>query len=1138
MEESSSNPTAVSSSSLLQLYRRDRRKLLEFLLAASGSIRASVGDAEVISDDVDVDRLSVDSVIDCVKAGGKVDLSEPKYYGRSDFPLMMSSRLADSYFLVSNPNQAGSPPRRAPPPFKVDKAPCSASQSSSHQGFSSSGSTSAVKNFVNKKEGFNIHLDTIPIEVPVIGLPFLRSGLSDDDLREVAYEVLLASIVNSGTDIQPAEDQTKDKASKFLVRLKSKKERLHLGSQPHGKHLGLINTVRVQMQISEGLDGSIRKRLMYHSRTSSRQLSIPQIIVELLSGISRSDFFNEKSYVQWKNRKANVLKEIFCFSSDHMVSESSEIKNSISKIVSDNSWDVVKTPNEQSALSAIIKWDLNLSSKPGKFGMIGETYYWAACYHINLRIYIRLLSAVFDILDDAQILEEVEEILQLIRVTWPVLGITEKIHSALYGWVLFLQFIETDQPEMLENAILEFRKVLTAEDGDGKEMLYINSLLCSKGFNNVDLKLNLVHAILFSIGIWCNEKMLDYHLHFSQNPLNFSTIMKLASTAGLLTINNSFELEIPNGKCSDEGAYRKVKLYVERSIMSAFERAEKAADYEFKARKAHPLVILAKEVKLIAETEFKVFSPVLSQWYSAAGAVSALHLHQLYDEKLKPFLKDVSCLTEDVRSVLHVANMLECQLAALYCSVAEEIRLHHPFEENMYFYQIEVVCKPIVLDWMITQHVRIMEWTARALELETWEPLSSQQKQASSIVEVFRILEETVDQMFKMNLPLDITHLQALISVIFHSLDEYIRKIVDQLVDKNHLRPVIPPLTRYEESIIPMTKKKLVECDVMAPGMRKKLDNLTISKLCNRLNTLQYLQKQLIILEANLKESWSLAQTSTDKQCRNDMDEAQPNSKDSTQALFAVTFDSIKEAASYAISKICDFTGARAIFWDLRDTFLCRLYHGTVEDARLETFLARFDTILHQVCSLLDDTLRDRVVMNIFQAAMEGFLFILLDGGPSRAFSISDVALMQQDLLLLKDFFVADGEGLPRSLVELEAESVVDVLSLFSLQTESVVQMLMAASENISTRVDSPTNGHVYVNDAHTLIRVLCHKKDKEANKFLKKQYQLPSSSEYDDSLLEEPGRSFHWSEKGQYSFISVKKKLQKATSDIRYAGW
>jgi hypothetical protein len=31
--------------------------------------------------------------------------------------------------------------------------------------------------------------------------------------------------------------------------------------------------------------------------------------------------------------------------------------------------------------------------------------------------------------------------------------------------------------------------------------------------------------------------------------------------------------------------------------------------------------------------------------------------------------------------------------------------------------------------------------------------------------------------------------------------------------------------------------------------------------------------------------------------------------------------------------------------------------------------------------------------------------------------------------------------------------------------------------------------------DAHTLVRVLCHKKDREASKFLKQQYELPMSS-------------------------------------------
>lgn len=40
---------------------------------------------------------------------------------------------------------------------------------------------------------------------------------------------------------------------------------------------------------------------------------------------------------------------------------------------------------------------------------------------------------------------------------------------------------------------------------------------------------------------------------------------------------------------------------------------------------------------------------------------------------------------------------------------------------------------------------------------------------------------QTVDQFFEMSLLLDITHLQALLSIIFHCLDAYLVKVVSQL---------------------------------------------------------------------------------------------------------------------------------------------------------------------------------------------------------------------------------------------------------------------------------------------------------------------------------------------------------------------
>jgi hypothetical protein len=183
------------------------------------------------------------------------------------------------------------------------------------------------------------------------------------------------------------------------------------------------------------------------------------------------------------------------------------------------------------------------------------------------------------------------------------------------------------------------------------------------------------------------------------------------------------------------------------------------------------------------------------------------------------------------------------------------------------------------------------------------------------------------------------------------------------------------------------------------------------------------------------------------------------------------------------------------------------------------------------------------VVLSICRSALEAYVRVLLDGGPTRAFSDSDITLMEEDLSILKEFFIADGEGLPRSLVEQEAKQAKEILDLYSLESDMLIQMLMTASELINMGVSSEQRR---LEDAQTLVRVLCHKKDRNASKFLKRQYELPMSTEYEDVTLNLPAlseivrsTSTHWSTASQNSFSSIKKKIQEATSEIRNnSGW
>ncbi|XP_010055606.2 protein unc-13 homolog isoform X2 [Eucalyptus grandis] len=1133
---------------LLHRYRRDRRKLMEFLLSSAGLDCSSLAGA-------DFDALSADYVVQRLQSGGSIDMAAAteKYFEESRYPIMIHSPSRNSYFLVSNPELAGSPPRRMPPQADVAHSPDHASMSLGETDTLIVGDTE--DHALQYKKTHHPPIKPVVLEVPPLGLPVLITGLSDDDLQESAYEVLLASMVFSGIELHVVYDRKKEKNSKFFSGIKGKKNKIHLQSQPVERHFELIDIIRSQMQISEAKDACLRKKLieLVTSKTC-RQINVPQISSGLLDGIRESDFLNEKHYLQWRRRQVNLLEEFISSSTNVGTNEHRIIRSSLPKIRDPKEWDVKMSPSDRAELLYAIKQVvLGLSSLPGEVGLETGTYYCTVGYQLNIRIYEKLLIGMFDILDESQLIEEAEEILDLIKMTWATLGITQKIHDAMHGWVLFRQFVGTHEPSLLEHSILKLQRFVSAEDHDRKEEQYINRLACSQQHNGVKTKLSLVEAVLCSISIWCDSHLQDYHLHFSKEPGIFGRVMTLVSLTGVPIINSG-EIKLLKLNASDGNVTEKFRSYVERSTEAAYTRVASTIHLESKLAKTHSLALLANELNLLAKREFSIFYPVMRNWYPEAGAVSATKLKKYYGERLQPYLVEVSYLSEDVRSVLSAANTLDYNLSELYLSTCEENKLNHLSNQALDRYQIEEVAGPVILDWIIAQHSRILQWTERAVELEEWEALSSQQRQAPSVVEVFRIIEETVDQFFGWNLPMNITHLQALLSVIFHSLDAYLLKVSNGLVEKKYLLPPAPPLTRYTETVIPVIKRKMVENTLTDDGMDDKLTASTISKLCIRLNTLQYIKKKGGILEESLRKSWALVRSS--KYQRSVEEPSQNTVSDSltydeaVDELFSTTFNSIRDTSTNAIGTICDLIGLRMVFWDLRDKVLSCLYCGNVESARLDKFLFHFDTELNRICGLLDESLRDLVVLSVYRASVDAFVWVLLDGGPSRAFSETDVSLMEDDFAMLKEFFIADGEGLPRSLVEKEAKFAAQILQLFSLKTDSVIQMLLNASQQISSGLHARRHGSI-PDDAYILIRVLCHKKDREASKFLKRQYQLPMSSEYDDtsskdsavgstfmSDILERSSSFHWTEKGQRSLTSFRKKIQEATSELRHAAW
>ncbi|KAF8403660.1 hypothetical protein HHK36_011764 [Tetracentron sinense] len=201
-------------------------------------------------------------------------------------------------------------------------------------------------------------------------------------------------------------------------------------------------------------------------------------------------------------------------------------------------------------------------------------------------------------------------------------------------------------------------------------------------------------------------------------------------------------------------------------------------------------------------------------------------------------------------------------------------------------------------------------------------------------------------------------------------------------------------------------------------------------------------------------------------------------------------FDGSRKDINAAIDRISEFTGTKMIFWDLREPFIDNLYKPSVSHSRLETLIEPLDTVLNLLCDIIVEPLRDRIVTGLLQASLDGFLRVILDGGPSRVFFPNDAKLLEEDLETLKEFFISGGDGLPRGVVENQVARVRHIVKLHECETRVLIDDLKSASG-----LEMQGNRSRLGADPQALLRILCHRSDSEASQFLKKQYKLPRSS-------------------------------------------
>lgn len=1093
---------------LLQRYRRDRRVLLDFILSGSLIKKVVMPPGAVTLDDVDLDQVSVDYVLNCAKKSEMLELSEAirDYHDHTGLPQMSDTGSVGEFYLVTDPESSGSPPKRAPPPVPISAVPPIAvstpppayptSPVASNISRSESLDSAQERELtVDDIEDFEDDNDTSMVEGLkakrtlndasdlAVKLPPFSTGITDDDLRETAYEILLACAGATGGLIVPSKEKKKDKKSSSLIRKlgRSKTGSIVSQSQNAPGLVGLLESMRVQLEISEAMDIRTKQGLLNALvGKAGKRMDTLLVPLELLCCVARTEFSDKKAFIRWQKRQLKVLEEGLV---NHPVvgfgesgRKTNELRILLAKIeesefLPSSSGELQRTE----CLRSLREIAIPLAERPARGDLTGEICHWADGYQFNVRLYEKLLLSVFDMLDEGKLTEEVEEILELLKSTWRVLGITETIHHTCYAWVLFRQYVITREHRILLHALEQLNKIPLMEQRGQQERLHLKSLR-SKVEGERDM--SFLQAFLTPIQRWADKQLGDYHLHFSEG----SAIMEKIVAVAMITRRLLLEEPDTSTQSLPISDRDQIEMYITSSIKHAFTRTNQVVERVDMSHEHH-LALLAEELKKLLKKDSTTFMPVLQQRHPQATVVSASLVHKLYGVKLRPFLDSAEHLSEDVISVFPAAESLEQFIMALITSVCHEENAEILLRK-LNLYQIETKSGTLVLRWVNSQLGRILGWVERVTQQEHWDPISLQQRHAGSIVEVYRIIEETVDQFFGLKVPMRFTELNSMFRGIDNALQVYGNLVVNDLASKEDLIPPVPVLTRYSKEaglIKAFVKKELFETRVLEreETRPREISVLTTPTLCVQLNTLYYAISHLNKLEDSIWERWT-HKRSQEKLIRKSIDDK--SKKD--------TFDGSRTVINAAMERICEYTGTKIIFCDLRVPFIDNLYKPSVSGSRVDVLIEPLDMELSQLCDIVVEPLRDRIVTSLLQASLDGLLRVILDGGPSRVFFPGDAKLLEEDLETLKEFFISGGDGLPRGVVENQVARVRVVIKLHGYETRELIEDLKSAS-GLEMQGGKGKLGA----DSKTLLRILCHRSDSEASQFLKKQFKIPKSS-------------------------------------------
>lgn len=178
------------------------------------------------------------------------------------------------------------------------------------------------------------------------------------------------------------------------------------------------------------------------TKQTGRRANTIILPLELLRQLKLSEFNNSNEYHIWQKRQLKILEAGLLIHPFIPLDKTNTFAKCLRDIIHDSEVKLIDTNKNSQTMKTLCNSVFSLSWRSSN-GAPTDVCHWADGYPLNIILYVALLRSIFDLKDETCVLDEVDELLELMKKTWPILGITRPIHNLCFTWVLFEQYVMT-----------------------------------------------------------------------------------------------------------------------------------------------------------------------------------------------------------------------------------------------------------------------------------------------------------------------------------------------------------------------------------------------------------------------------------------------------------------------------------------------------------------------------------------------------------------------------------------------------------------------------------------------------------------------------------------------------------------------